>query len=229
MSDQDKPENETPSAEGLDANASHADLKAAADELLKKAAAAQEEGEAADAMPELSEEEQIAVAMEALAAENADLKDKLLRAAAEVENIRRRSEREKADALKYGAANFARDILAVADNLRRALDSVPDDRRDGSDDVVKSIIEGVEMTERSVLAAFEKNGITPVEPALGDKFDPNHHEAMFEVPGTGQPSGSIVQVVEVGYLIGDRLLRAARVGVAKGDVAPAGGSVDTTA
>ena len=210
------------------------ELKAQADELLAKAAAANDSAAPQEEEPELedtrTEEEKIADAMAALAAENAELKDKLLRAAAEVENIRRRSEREKIDAGKFGATKFARDILPVADNMRRAIDAVPDDRKDGSDDVVKSIIEGIEMTERSLLSAFEQNGIVPVNPALGEKFDPNLHEALFEVPGTGQPAGAVVQVVDTGYLIGDRLLRAARVGVAKADDGPPpGGSVDTTA
>lgn len=230
MSDQDNPNN----GEEENRRPTPQELKAQADELLAKAAAANNEGaaldEEADAPDNRTEEEKIADAMAALAAENAELKDRLLRAAAEVENIRRRSEREKVDAGKFGATKFARDVLAVADNMRRAIDAVPDDRKDGSDDVVKSIVEGIEMTERSLLSAFEKNGIVPVSPAPGEKFDPNVHEALFEVPGTGQPSGSIVQVLDVGYMIGDRLLRAARVGVAKAESAPnAGGSVDTTA
>jgi len=230
MSDQDSPNN----GEEETRRPTPQELKAQADALLAKAAAANDEGaplgEEAEAPDDRTEEEKIADAMSALVAENAELKDKLLRAAAEVENIRRRSEREKIDAGKFGATKFARDVLAVADNMRRAIDAVPDDRKDGSDEVVKSIVEGIEMTERSLLGAFEQNGIVPVSPTPGEKFDPNVHEALFEVPGTGQPSGSIVQVLDIGYMIGDRLLRAARVGVAKAESAPnTGGSVDTTA
>jgi len=230
MSDQDNQNN----GEEENRRPTPQELKAQADELLAKAAAANDSGaplsEEAEVTDERTEEEKIADAMSALVTENAELKDRLLRAAAEVENIRRRSEREKIDAGKFGATKFARDVLPVADNMRRAVDAVPDDRKDGSDEVVKSIVEGIEMTERSLLGAFEQNGIVPVSPTLGEKFDPNVHEALFEVPGTGQPGGSIVQVVDVGYMIGDRLLRAARVGVAKAESAPnAGGSVDTTA
>ncbi len=236
MSDQNTPENGDPTP----GTPSPKDLEAQANELLAKAAAVNEEGtRGADAEPEpadtRSEEEKIADAMAALAVENAELKDRVLRAAAEVENIRRRSEREKVDASKYAAANFARAVLPVADNMRRAIDAVPDDRKDGSDEVVKSILEGIEITERALLSAFEQNGITPLNPTPGDKFDPNLHEALFEVPGTGQPAGSIVQVVDIGYMIADRLLRAAKVGIAKAGDSPAaggpapGGSVDTTA
>lgn len=231
MSDQDKPENNDPIPEALSPN----DLEAQADELLAKAAAANDdsavEPEAEDTR---SEEEKVAEAMAALVTENADLKDRVLRAAAEVENIRRRSEREKADVSKYSVANFARAVLPVADSMRRAIDAVPADRKDGSDDVVKSILEGIEITERALLSAFEQNGIVPLSPAVGEKFDANLHEALFEVPGTGQPAGSIVQVVDIGYMISDRLLRAAKVGIAKAGETPntgdtPGGSVDTTA
>lgn len=248
MSDQDTPENGEPRSTPSGTPPSPKDLEAQANELLAKAAAANDDsggddravGDAgADSEPEAedtrSEEEKIADAMAALVAENAELKDRVLRAAAEVENIRRRSEREKADASKYSVANFARAVLPVADNMRRAIDAVPDDRKDGSDEVVKSILEGIEITERALLSAFEQNGIVPLNPAVGEKFDPNLHEALFEVPDTGQPAGSIVQVVDIGYMIADRLLRAAKVGIAKagdskaGDGSAPGGSVDTTA
>lgn len=167
--------------------------------------------------------------VEALQAEAADLKDKLLRMAAELENTRRRADREKADAARYGAANFARDMLAIGDNLRRAIEAVPEEERAGA----ATIIEGIEMTERALLSAFERHGIKQIAPEAGEKFDAHFHEAMYEVPNTGLPSGSVVQVVETGYMIGDRLLRAARVGVAKGDPAGngdgnGGGKVDTT-
>lgn len=224
MSDQDNPkENAT--------DMNDAELEAAADDLLAKAAAAAGGAdEPAETEDTRSEEEKIADAMAQLVAENSELKDRVLRGAAELENLRRRSEREKADAAKFGATRFAQSVLSVADNLRRAIDAVPDDRKDGSDDVVKSIVEGIEMVERSLLTAFEQNGIVPVNPAPGEKFNANLHEALFEVPGTGQPGGSIVQVVDIGYMIGDRLLRAARVGVAKaGEDGTPGAKVDTTA
>ncbi|MEQ9518175.1 MAG: nucleotide exchange factor GrpE [Parvibaculum sp.] len=227
MSDQDgSKENPTDMSD----DKSTAGLEAAADDLLAKAAAAA--GGAGDGVAEdtRSEEEKIADAMAALVAENGELKDRVLRGAAELENLRRRAEREKADAAKFGATRFAQAVLSVADNLRRAIDAVPADRKDGSDDVVQSIVDGIEMVERSLLTAFEQNGIVPVSPAPGEKFNANLHEALFEVPGTGQPGGSIVQVVDVGYMIGDRLLRAARVGVAKaGEDGPPGAKVDTTA
>lgn len=165
---------------------------------------------------------------EALEAELAETKDRLLRLAAELENTRRRAEREKQDAARYGAASFARDVLSVADNLRRAIDAVPEEERANA----SAIIEGVEMTERALHSAFELHGIKPIAPEPGDKFDANFHEAMFEIPNTGLPNGAIVQVVETGYMIGDRLLRAARVGLAKGEAGGngggAGGKVDTT-
>lgn len=168
--------------------------------------------------------------IEALQAENADLRDKLLRAFADAENIRKRGEREKTDAGRYAAANFARDMLPVGDNLRRALETLSEEDRAAMSDTVKSLVEGVEMTERSMLATFERHGIKQVMPQLGDRFDANLHEAMFEVPGTGQPAGAIVQVLEAGFTIGDRLLRAARVGVAKADgTTPNGSQVDTSA
>ena len=167
---------------------------------------------------------------EALLAQIAELKDQLLRAVAETENVRRRAERERLDAAKYGAVNFARDMLGVADNLRRAIEALPDEARADAPDAARQLIEGVEVTERALLSAFERNGITVINPEPGTRFDPNLHEAMFEVPGTGQPNGSVVQVIEPGYLIGERLLRAARVGVAKdAGASPTGASVDTSA
>lgn len=162
---------------------------------------------------------------DALRAEIADLKDRLLRAVAETENVRRRSEREKEDAAKYGVTRFARELTSVADNLRRAITSVPEDERTGHDGL-RALLEGVELTERTLLSAFEKAGITRIEPKPGDKADPHRHEVMFEIPGTGQPGGTIVQVVQTGYAIHDRLLRAAQVGVAKADATP---HVDTSA
>jgi molecular chaperone GrpE len=147
--------------------------------------------------------------------EAAEMKDRLLRTLAEMENLRKRTEREVADSRQYGIASFARDILGVADNFRRALDAVGPEVRAGADAAVTSFIEGVELTERELLKALEKNGIRKIEPQ-GEKFDPNLHQAMYEVPDPSVPSGSIVQVVQPGYMIGERILRPAMVAVAKG-------------
>ncbi len=158
----------------------------------------------------------------------AQLRDQALRALAETENVRRRTEREKEQTRLYAAGNLAKDLLNAVDNLRRALDAAPADR-DGLDDVFKNLIVGVEMTEREILTAFEKAGIKKIEP-LGERFDPNLHQAMFEVENTGKPAGTVVQLLAPGYVIHDRLLRAAMVGVAKGGPAPADHSrIDTTA
>jgi molecular chaperone GrpE len=159
-------------------------------------------------------------------AELADTKDKLLRALAETENQRRRAQREREDASKYAAANFAKDMLDVADNFRRALASIDADSL--QDERAKALIEGVAATERALLAAFERHGIKRIEPEIGERFDPHWHEAMFEVPNTGKPGGSIVQVVQAGYRMQDRLLRPAMVGVAKASAASAGSTVDQT-
>lgn len=153
--------------------------------------------------------------LENLYAENAGLKDKLLRALAEVENVRRRAEREVADAKLYGAASFAREMLSVADNLRRAIESVPADRRGGLDASVAALIEGVEVTERDFLSRLTRFGVKKMD-AQGERFDPNRHEALFEIPDETQPAGAVAQVLEEGYMIGERVLRPARVGVTRG-------------
>jgi molecular chaperone GrpE len=140
------------------------------------------------------------------------LKDALLRALAETENLRRRSQREKEEALKYAPAGLAKALLSVADNLRRALEAVPEELR--GDEKLAGLLSGVEMTERELLNAFAKNGIERVDP-LGEKLDPNWHEAMFEIPDAEKPAGTVVQVMEVGYRLQDRLLRPARVGVSR--------------
>jgi molecular chaperone GrpE len=168
---------------------------------------------------------------EALRAENADLKDKVLRALAEAENVRRRAERDKADTAKFAVTAFARDLLAVGDNLRRALDSLPEDRR--QDEGLSAFFTGIEMTEKELLTAFEKHGIRPVHP-LGEKFDHNLHQAIFEVETADEAPGTVVQVVQTGYVINDRLLRPAMVGVARkaasgGSAGGPGGTIDTSA
>jgi molecular chaperone GrpE len=147
--------------------------------------------------------------------EVADLKDRLLRTLAEMENLRRRTEREVGDARTYAVSNFARDILGVADNMRRAIETLGSEGRQNVDPGVKALIEGVELTERELLKVLEKNGVKKLEPK-GEKFDPNLHQAMYEVPDPSLPAGQIVQVVQDGYTIGDRILRPALVAVAKG-------------
>jgi molecular chaperone GrpE len=148
-----------------------------------------------------------------LEAELAEAKDRLLRALAETENVRRRAQRERDDAQRFAISNFAKDLVNVADNLRRALESVPD--AEAVDERTRNLLAGVAATERELLAAFERAGIRKVEPRVGDRFDHNQHEAMFEVENTGQPAGAIIQVLQPGYMIHDRLLRPAMVGVAK--------------
>ncbi|WP_114393390.1 nucleotide exchange factor GrpE [Oleisolibacter albus] len=153
----------------------------------------------------------------ALEAEVATLKDQLLRALAETENVRRRSEREREDTAKYAVSKFAKDLLAVADNLRRAIEAVPAETRE-QDQAVNSLLTGVEATERQLAAAFERAGIARME-VLEKPADPNFHQIMMEVEGTGKAAGTVVQVLQSGYTIHGRLLREAIVGVAKGGAA----------
>jgi molecular chaperone GrpE len=170
--------------------------------------------EAAQAAPE---PDQAAVA--------ADFRDKLLRTLAEMENLRKRTAREVADAELRGIAAFARDMIGVADNMRRALDAVTPEVRENAQGAMKALIEGVELTERELLKALEKNKVRQFNP-LREKFDPNLHQAIFEVPDASVPAGSVVQVVQPGYMLGDRVLRPALVGVSKGGpkVAPPSGA-----
>ncbi|MGB0681301.1 MAG: nucleotide exchange factor GrpE [Magnetovibrionaceae bacterium] len=156
----------------------------------------------------------VAIRMAELEAQAADYKDKLLRAMAEMENLRRRSEAEKEKASKYAVTNFARDMLNVSDNLARALDSTDDSLRQ-SNEAVNGLMTGVEMTQKEIQSVFARAGITPVE-AEGQRFDSNYHEAMFQVPNPEVPEGTIIQVVQPGYMLADRLLRPAKVGVATG-------------
>lgn len=156
----------------------------------------------------------------ALEAEKSDLKDRLMRALADSENMRRRAERDVADARTYAVTNFARDMLTVADNIRRALETAPRSEEGQVADVFKPLIEGIELTERDLLATLTRHGVKLLRPE-GQKFDPNMHQAMFEVPSTEVPSGTVVQVIQSGYAIADRVLRPALVGVAKGGPKPA--------
>jgi molecular chaperone GrpE len=167
---------------------------------------------------------------EQLAREAAELRDKMLRTLAEMENLRKRTSREVADARIYGISGFARDVLDIADNLQRALDAVPADTRAAADPVLKALIEGVELTERSLLNTLEKNGVRKFDPS-GEKFDPNFQQAMYEVPDPSVPAGTVVQVVQAGYMIGERVLRPALVAVSKGGAkaAPANGNEPNSA
>ncbi|MEM9331482.1 MAG: nucleotide exchange factor GrpE [Pseudomonadota bacterium] len=205
----EKPENED--IENL-AEMSEEELLSALSEEIQSA------GMSADA--EQPAKEGFSNPLEALAAENtrqeeeiAALKDQLLRTAAEMENLRRRTQKDVADARAFSISGFARDILGVADNLRRAIDHVDEENKDQPG--LKSLIEGVEMTERELLNALEKNGVKPISPE-NEKFDPNFHQAMFEVPNPEVPNNTVVQIVQIGYKIGERVLRPAMVGVSKG-------------
>src|SRR6201995_3975851 len=153
--------------------------------------------------------------VEALAKEAADSRDKMLRTLAEMENLRQRTRREVADSKTYGITGFARDILDIADNLQRAMDALPVEAKETADAGIKAFMEGVELTERSLLNTLEKNGVKKFDPQ-GQKFDPNFQQAMYEVPDASVPSGTVVQVVQAGFMIGERVLRPALVGVSKG-------------
>ena len=154
-----------------------------------------------------------------LKAEIESLRDQRLRALAEAENIRRRAEREKTEASQYAVTKFARDMVSIADNFSRALAACPPELREAADPQVKAVLDGVEATDRQLMAALERYGVKPV-PTESGKFDPNLHQAIAEVPGNGKPPGSIVDVVQTGYMIGERLLRPAMVTVARRDTAP---------
>lgn len=185
-------------------------LKRAADDFLKArkdeavAEAAEDDAAAEDAINPLAE----------LQVENNALKDQMLRLAADMENLRKRTVREMQDAKAYAVTNFARDMLSVSDNLRRALDAIPTDAL-AEDTGLKALAEGVEMTERAMINALERHGVTQLSPE-GQKFDPNFHQAIFEVPNAEVPNNTVVQVMQTGYAIGDRVLRPAMVGVSRG-------------
>lgn len=165
--------------------------------------------------PEAGDSEQIAT----LEAQVAELRDRFLRAVAEGDNIRKRAEKDVADARAYGITSFARDVLTVADNLARTIEHVSTEARASTDPSLKALLDGVELTERDLQMILQKNGVKPINP-MGEKFDPHFHQAMFEVPDSGRPHGTVVQVVQPGYAIGERVLRPAMVGVAKGGAKP---------
>jgi molecular chaperone GrpE len=186
--------------------------------------------EAAEAL-EMSEPEIVQTApaepdaLAALTVERDELKDRVLRTLAEMENLRRRTEREVSDARTYAVTNFARDMLNAADNIRRALEAVPGEARASAEGAFKALIDGIELTERDLAKTLERHGVKLIEPK-GQRFDPNRHQAMFEVPDAEVPSGTVVQVVQSGYVIGERVLRPALVGVAKGGPKPAAPPAD---
>jgi molecular chaperone GrpE len=153
-------------------------------------------------------------AVDALKEENTQLRDKLLRGLADMENLRKRLEREKAEATLYAASNFARDLLSVADNFSRALAAVTPEQRAAADEMSSNLLAGIEVTERELTNVLERHGIRRID-AMGQKFDPHMHQAMFEVPTADHPAGTVVQVMQNGYAIGTRCLRPALVGVAK--------------
>ena len=191
---------------------------------------------AEDFVPELSPEADPANDSGALVArcaaleeELARMKDQALRALAEAENTRRRAERDREDAIKYATTNFARDLLSVSDNFTRALDSIPADLRT-AEGPLSALVSGIEATARALQTVFERFGVRPID-AQGQIFNPNLHEVLFEIPGSGAPAGTVLQVIERGYTIHDRLLRPARVGVAKAEPGEAqgGGHIDQMA
>jgi molecular chaperone GrpE len=163
--------------------------------------------------------------LEALKSEVEALKDQRLRALAEAENIRRRAEREKTEASQYAVTKFARDMVGIADNFARALAAVPQAVRDAADPQVRAVLDGVEATDRQLMQTLERYGVKAVE--TSGKFDPNLHQAIAEVPGNGEPAGNIVDVVQTGYTIGERLLRPAMVTVAKKEIPAETTGVDT--
>ncbi|WP_417452414.1 nucleotide exchange factor GrpE [Kiloniella sp.] len=168
-----------------------------------------------------------AVRVAELDAQNAQLTDKLLRTMADMENLRNRTRRDKEDAIKYAPQKLVTDLIGVMDNLQRALSSVSEETAEGNEDL-KTLRDGVEMTNREMLKVFEKHNITEVE-AMGARMDPHSHEALFEIPDPSQPEGTILQVIQPGFRLHDRLLRPARVGVAKGGPVAGADKVDTTA
>jgi molecular chaperone GrpE len=174
------------------------DLEAEANRILDEAL-----------LPDPRDEEIIALKEEVAAA-----KERLLRYAAESENAKKRLEREKAEVVLYAATNFARDLLGVADSLNRALAAVPPEEREIIDDVMRKFLEGIELTERELLSVFQRHNIRRLE-TVGEKFNPNYHQAMFEVPTNERPPGTVMQEVQSGYAVGERCLRPALVGVAK--------------
>ncbi|WP_299374828.1 nucleotide exchange factor GrpE [uncultured Kiloniella sp.] len=194
------------------------------DDLVNEEAAEEATVDTASAAEEAKSD---AVRVAELDAQNAQLTDKLLRTMADMENLRNRTRRDKEDAIKYAPQKLVTDLIGVMDNLQRALSSVSEETAEGNEDL-KTLRDGVEMTNREMLKVFEKHNITEVE-AMGARMDPHSHEALFEIPDPSQPEGTILQVIQPGFRLHDRLLRPARVGVAKGGPVAGADKVDTTA
>lgn len=165
--------------------------------------------EAEEFAEEMKEHDDEAVELDALRAERDELRDKFMRALADAENARKRAAKDRREAEQYGGSKLARDLLSVYDNMKRAVESVGDEQKEAS----AALIEGVELTMRELLSVFKKYGIEPVSPKVGDKFDPQLHQAMFEAPVPGTTAGEIIQVSADGFMMHDRLLRPAQVGV----------------
>ena len=206
IADMEHPKKDT---EGADAATAHLRPEAIFDDGTDAGTGA----ETAPYAPQPEEEDAVS-AIQRLEAEKSDLTDRLLRVVADMENLRRRTERDVSDARKYAVAKFAGDMLVVGDNLRRARDTVPEEAR-AADPALAAFVEGVEMTAREMDRALEKHGVVKIE-AEGERFDPHRHQAVFEAPDPSVPAGTVVQVLQTGYTIGDRVLRAAMVGVSKG-------------
>ena len=205
-------------APDLGPDASKADLKAAADEILKAAKATApedesdiEDGVAEEEAVELTPDQQIL----ALEIEKQELRDQMLRAMAEMENLRKRSEREKSDARIYAIEKFARDLLSVSDNMARALEALPEDERDALTDGGKGLLGGIEMTQKELHTVLTRHGVTAIEAEPGAAFDPNFHQAVANIPSE-HPNGTIASLFQAGWKIGDRTLRAAMVAVSAG-------------
>ena len=205
-------------APDLGPDASKADLKAAADEILKAAKATAPEDES-DSEDGVAEEEAVELTPDqqilALEIEKQELRDQMLRAMAEMENLRKRSEREKSDARIYAIEKFARDLLSVSDNMARALEALPEDERDALTDGGKGLLGGIEMTQKELHTVLTRHGVTAIEAEPGAAFDPNFHQAVANIPSE-HPNGTIASLFQAGWKIGDRTLRAAMVAVSAG-------------
>ncbi|MBO6688964.1 MAG: nucleotide exchange factor GrpE [Henriciella sp.] len=209
---------DAPENPDLGPDASKADLKAAADEILKAAKAASPDDEA-DAEPEAESDEAEPLTMEqqflALEIEKQEMRDQMLRALAEMENLRKRAEREKSDARTYAIEKFARDLLSVSDNLARALEALPEDEREALTEGGKGLLGGIEMTQKELHTVLTRHGVTAIEVEPGAAFDPNLHQAVANIPSE-HPNGTIASLFQAGWRIGDRTLRAAMVAVSAG-------------
>lgn len=218
MSDETVKDDAPEGTQDLGPDASKADLKAAADEILKAAKVA-EPSDAPEADPDAESEAPIELTPDqqilALEVEKQELRDQMLRAMAEMENLRKRSEREKADARVYAIEKFARDLLSVSDNMARALDALPEDERDALTEGGKGLLGGIEMTQKELHTVLTRHGVTAIEAEPGAAFDPNLHQAVANIPSE-HPNGTIASLFQAGWKIGDRTLRAAMVAVSAG-------------